>query len=58
MYFSITVSVHEKIGCPICPVSTRIKLVPKGVDYVTRMNLYNLIFQMVIPFLTHPPNAL
>ena len=24
--------------------------------YVTRMNLYNLIFQMVIPFLTQPPH--
>ena len=31
---------------------------PKGVDYVTRMNLYNLIFRMVIliPFLTQPPH--
>ena len=31
----------------------------KGVDYyVTRMNLYNLIFRMVIliPFLTQPPH--
>jgi hypothetical protein len=29
----------------------------EGVDYVVRMNLYNLIFQMVIliPFLTQPP---
>ena len=26
----------------------------KGVEY--RMNLYNLIFQMVIPFLTQPPH--
>jgi hypothetical protein len=28
-----------------------------GVDYATRMNLYNLIFQMVIliPLLTQPP---
>jgi hypothetical protein len=31
---------------------------PIGVDYVARMNLYNLIFQMVIliPFLTQPPH--
>jgi hypothetical protein len=31
---------------------------PKGVDYATPMNLYNLIFQMVIliPFLTQPPH--
>ena len=29
-----------------------------GVDYATRMNLYNLIFRMVIliPFLTQPPH--
>ena len=28
-----------------------------GVEYyVTQMNLYNLIFQMVIPFLTQPPH--
>ena len=28
----------------------------KGVDYATRVKLYNLIFQMVIPFLTQPPH--
>jgi hypothetical protein len=30
----------------------------KGVDYARQMNLYNLIFQMVIliPFLTQPPH--
>jgi hypothetical protein len=29
-----------------------------GVDYARRMNLYNLIFRMVIliPFLTQPPH--
>ena len=34
------------------------KFLQKGVDYVTRMNLYNLIFWMVIliPFLTQPPH--
>jgi hypothetical protein len=27
----------------------------KGVDYATRVKLYNQLFQMVIPFLTQPP---